>query len=342
MVLALGHAAKVVSIPVSGQIATKTQNLKLLLMTVVLLTTVSAAGYNFAYTLPAIMSIYLLVNAFSSNMGPIGDALILPIIKRHNLDYGSSRLWGSVSIVFLAFFTGQVVGLISIDWVILILICAYASILLVIAPIQVEPRVTTAGARSNFFSALKETRFRLLVCSAGVCQASHAFMYSYGSLYWLSHGLTPQVVGALWSLGVISEVAVFSLSKRYLKALSPEWKVTLACMTAVIRWLLLGAFPNLAAAIVVQALQGGTLALTQIGVAEYINQRVHQSNVASATTTYAFFSYAILMATATYFGGLLYSIEKAAVFMMAAGWCAFGFTAAVLNIRRQRTFVQNQ
>ena len=56
--------------------------------------------------------------------------------------------------------------------------------------------------------------FLLFLLAASFVQASHALYYSFGSLHWRAQGIPDGAIGALWSVGVVAEVALFAVSGR--------------------------------------------------------------------------------------------------------------------------------
>jgi len=84
----------------------------------------------------------------------------------------------------------------------------------------------------------------------GTCmlmQASHGAYYAFYSIYLESKGYDSTTIGALWALGVAIEVIVFLGMHRLLDRFGARRMLLLSLALAVVRWLLIGLFINLAA-----------------------------------------------------------------------------------------------
>jgi PPP family 3-phenylpropionic acid transporter len=149
-------------------------------------------------------------------------------------------------------------------------------------------------------------------------------------LYWIDAGLSPTTIGLLWAGGILSEVLAFSLSRRLVERWGPAPVIGLGCAAGLLRWTILGLDGGLAGAVVVQALQGGTLALNQAAVAKYIASSVPEGLVSSAAGLYAAFGYGLLLAACIFVGGQLYPTVGGGIYLIASGLCAFGLVCATL------------
>ena len=54
--------------------------------------------------------------------------------------------------------------------------------------------------------------------AAGLGQASHGFLYAFGSVYFEALGYSKFVIGMLWAASVMAEVLMFAFSNRFYKA----------------------------------------------------------------------------------------------------------------------------
>ncbi|MGL5429414.1 MAG: 3-phenylpropionate MFS transporter, partial [Vibrio sp.] len=140
---------------------------------------------------------------------PLSDALANYYSKLKMLDYGRTRLWGSV-----AFIAGStVVGFLVAQWGSHMIL--YTALVGMAASLLLGFRKTTPMPvteqqddmqRPKLTQLLTEwpiVKFLLLIA---LLQGSHAAYYSLGSIYWKQAGHSEDIIGYLWSLGVVSEV----------------------------------------------------------------------------------------------------------------------------------------
>jgi PPP family 3-phenylpropionic acid transporter len=77
----------------------------------------------------------------------------------------------------------------------------------------------------------------LLACF--LIQASHGPYYTFFSIYAEDNGYSRSIVGQLWSLGVLAEVAVFYYMYRWLPKYGAKFLLVTAMLLTVIRWWLI-------------------------------------------------------------------------------------------------------
>jgi MFS transporter, PPP family, 3-phenylpropionic acid transporter len=326
-----GIALRLLATPAVATIADRSGKRKRLLAIVV----IGAAGCSLLYYLAGrlhsvdafiwILIVYALTNLFSSNILPLGDSVLLPYLKERRLDYGSVRRWGSICFVCVSVTLGLAVEKLGAAVTIAFLVTCYAALSIVVAYLPGDGNAASAAQARAPWPLLRQRSLLLLLGSAAVVQASHATFYFYGSLYWLSHGLSPASIGALWALGVLCEIAVFSASHRFAERITAASLIALGSACAVARWGLLAWDGGIGVGLIVQLLQGGTLALTQVGVARYATSTFPREAMSTVTGIYYTFAYGIFSAAFVYAGGAAYLRAAALPFAVAAACCACAF-----------------
>lgn len=105
---------------------------------------------------------------------------------------------------------------------------------------QITPMPVTEHEAHAVRPKLKElltewpvVKFLLLVA---LIQGSHAAYYSFGSIYWKQAGHSEDIIGYLWSLGVVAEVLVFAFSKRWFAGWSLRTLFFVASLGVIARW----------------------------------------------------------------------------------------------------------
>jgi MFS transporter, PPP family, 3-phenylpropionic acid transporter len=89
---------------------------------------------------------------------------------------------------------------------------------------------------ADAFELVRAPLFLLFLLAASMVQASHAFYYSFGSLHWRAQGIPDGVIGALWSVGVVAEIALFAASGRVIASIGTTRLLMLAGLAATLRW----------------------------------------------------------------------------------------------------------
>jgi PPP family 3-phenylpropionic acid transporter len=180
------------------------------------LTAISAVLYAclaLAPGTPAILLVLALGSVAQAGIIPLGDHVVLAHIReRPGLDFGRIRLWGSVSFLLINVAGGLVIarsGTWIIPWLIMLL-TALALLVILAAPRPPDHRAAAAAVGdepSRDHARLAALRFAAI--GSALINASHAMLYSFGSLYWRGGGLGEDVIGLLWAIGVVAEILLF-------------------------------------------------------------------------------------------------------------------------------------
>ncbi len=271
--LSLGSILAIVANPIVGVIADRTGRRERLLI-ILGSTTALMSLFNFiAEGFTIILMVYLSVRLFSSGLIPLSESIVLANMKWLDLDFGRIRSWGSAAVVALSPILGILIDRTGPTAIIVVLSMAYAiqAFVACALPVQIkEERTRERGPSAPMREVLRIPGFNLLLGSAAISQACHGVFYTYSTFYWLAAGHSAMTIGTLWALGVMAEIVVFKFSHLITRRFSFVM-IAAACGAGILRWGLLGLSGELPVAILVQLLQGATLALTQVGVAAYMN-----------------------------------------------------------------------
>jgi len=153
--------------------------------------------------------------------------------------YSRIRLWGSVGFIVTASLLAPVIERYGIQHLPLILLCILGLTCINTLFVR-ETSAPTAKpvAMSMLKICLQPSVFALLMASF-LIQASHGPYYTFFSIYTEANGYSRSLIGQLWSLGVLAEVAVFFLVYRWLPRFGAKRLLVIAMLLTVIRWWLI-------------------------------------------------------------------------------------------------------
>lgn len=255
-----------------------------------------------------IVAVVVLVAVFWDTLVPLGDAIALSGVRKFGMDYGQVRLWGSVAFVGANIIAGAMIGALSGSIVLPILFFVYGAV--VCATLGLPRNAVEKNTKDKLDTKFTATAFRhpvlLLALAIGaLCQASHAMIYGFGSLYWQQAGFSGLEIGALWAVGVLAEVVLFGFSKQILARLGPSGLLVVGALAVVLRWLLFPVHWSFAGYFVLQILHGATFGAAHLGVMHMISQRVPDEQTGRAQANYFLIS-GVLMAFVTIMSGQLF------------------------------------
>jgi PPP family 3-phenylpropionic acid transporter len=174
---------------------------------------------------------------------PLIESFANTVTLRSGHGYGRMRAWGSVA--FMIGNVGMGALLILPDGAALLpyitaglLLCLCVSVL---GPTwqPPTPRLDPRAAAAALAVAAP------LLAPALLLQASHAFYYSFGTIWWIDHGVAKGSTGIVWGAAVAAEIVVYRYAARRLEKIPPATLLAVCCVVAIGRWLLLAIDPPL-------------------------------------------------------------------------------------------------
>jgi PPP family 3-phenylpropionic acid transporter len=277
----------------------------------------------------------VLFNLCCGPVVPLSDAMANYYSRLKMLDYGRTRLWGSIAFIAGSTVVGFLVAKFGTD---MILYTALAGVLvaLVLSMRNTNPMPVTTeevdAERPKLSELLREVPVIKFLALAALIQGSHAAYYSFSSIYWKGAGYSEDIIGYLWSLGVVAEVAVFALSKRLFAGWSLRALFVVAALGVVARWGLTASTTALVALVLIQLLHGVTFAMAHIAAIQYI-QHCEQRKMVALQALYNAIPLGAFIALMTTFSGWGYEHWGANVFWVMA---AMGVLALFIKLDPQQ------
>ncbi|KJY84196.1 MFS transporter [Vibrio galatheae] len=265
---------------------------------------------------------------------PLSDSMANYYSRLQMLDYGRTRLWGSI-----AFIAGStVVGFLAAQYgsdMILFTALAGVTAALVFSMRNINPMPVTMDdentERPKLADMLRERPVIKFLVLVSLIQGSHAAYYSFSSIYWKEAGYSEDIIGYLWSLGVVAEVAIFAFSKRLFSGWTLRALFAVAALGVVVRWGLTASTTALVALVLIQLLHGVTFAMAHIAAIQYI-QHSEQRKMVALQALYNAIPLGAFIALMTALSGWGYENWGANVFWAMA---AMGVLALLIKVEQK-------
>jgi len=204
---------------------------------------------------------------FTAAQGPIAESMALAAAGGDAGKYGRMRQWGSIGFIAAVSATGPLLDWLGARWL-TVPMGALALLVLLVSwnvargsrsrgaavtgtapadPAGVDPeglgrRVDGPAQRRppSVWRRLREPRIALFFVSCGLMMFAHAALYAFFSLYLDRHGYAKTWIGAIWSLGVVAEIALFRWQSGLFERFGalPLLSFSMAC--AALRFALIG------------------------------------------------------------------------------------------------------
>ncbi len=182
---------------------------------------------------------------------PQFEAVTLNHLGEHSVRYTRIRLWGSVGFIVTVFVVGGALDLMDISvlpWIVLALMAAIA---LASLSVKESDRQSREGEHAaSLWSVLKRPSVAALLAACFLMQASHGPYYVFFTIQMEDVGHSRQLIGALWSLGVLAEVVLFLIMHRLAPRFGLRILFLVSFIATAVRWVLLAFFADVLAVVV--------------------------------------------------------------------------------------------
>ncbi len=201
---------------------------------------IALARGHYGWLLPLVCLLYF----FTAAQGPIAESMALAAARGEAGVYGRMRQWGSIGFILAVAAAGPLLDWLGVRWLVALLALLALGVLGVSWRVarRAVPVVASAVARGTegatappgpssppgataplgatappgasasprpIWRRLREPRLALFFLSCALMMFAHAALYAFYSLYLDRHGYAKTWIGAVWTLGVIAEIALF-------------------------------------------------------------------------------------------------------------------------------------
>ena len=236
--------------------------------------------------------------------------------------YARIRVWGSVGFIITVLILGIAVDLRGPAVVLPVLFGIYLSIWfssLLIRDPDPQPHPEEQPPISTILRKPPVIAF-FLVCF--LLQAGHGTYYAFFSIFMEEVGYSKTLIGQLWAIGVVAEVVVFLFMHRLLQRFGARKVLIASLFLAVLRWLLIGMFPQqLGLLLVAQILHAATFGTFHASAIHLVHHYFTGRHQGRGQALYSSLSFGAGGAIGSLYSGFLWNSAGPAV--------AFGVAAAV-------------
>lgn len=171
---------------------------------------------------------------------PLMETLTFDHLRSEPTRYSRIRLWGSIGFIVTVLGVGALLDhqpLASLLWM-----CALSLAGVVVCALLIpEVHVSHIDAvQRPIGRILRQPRVRALLVACFAMAAAHGALNIFYSIFLSDHGYSKSLVGGLWMLGVIAEIAVFFYMARAMRRFSLRQILLASFATAVVRFVTIG------------------------------------------------------------------------------------------------------
>lgn len=339
MIMAAVTAGRIITAPLIGGLADQFGRRRQILSLLALCTLLIFFGFGQVDGFGALLWLSLPFAMAWTGMGPLGENTAALGLKQRGLDYGRVRLWGSFAFIAGTLGMAQWLTPAGDGWIHPVIVAGLGLVLL--ACLGLPEVAVTPGRRrgSSLVAPLRQLPavpgLVTFFIAGGLIQASHGFYYGFGTLHWRAVGFSDQWIGWLWAVGVLAEIALFTLAGRFLGRVGHWDLLILAALGAVLRWLVIGRLHDGTALVLVQCLHGLSFGLCHLAAMHYMVHKVPVPLTATAQAVNAALSGGVLMGVSMLVSGPLFARHGGDGYWAMAAMAGIGLLAS-LAARRSR------
>ncbi|MBO1518911.1 3-phenylpropionate MFS transporter [Oceanisphaera pacifica] len=278
------------------------------------------AGFYLSQSLWALVILMLALNLIYPALMPVNEALASRLIQQVRLDYGKSRLWGSFAFIVANVAVGSLSNHWGAQWILHAMLMSLALMWLMsfspMTPAPVEQHKERQG--NSVLTVWRQPEMKRFLLVVSLLQGSHAFYYGFSALHWQSQGYATTTIGYLWGLGVLAEIAVLALNRRWFEGMSAQGLLLAGAAFALVRWGILGSTTELIWLVVAQLLHAGSFCLSHLGAMRYISRDLKPEAVIGAQALYGALALGLVVAVLLVASGKLYPTLGGQTFWLMA------------------------
>lgn len=325
----------VVSVLGIGILAHRLGRLRGLLMALSVAAIVMMGAYEQAHSFLALLLIGLVWGCIWSPSMALYDGVLVNEAKARGFVYGNLRIFASVAFITGTLLCGVFVdrfgppSVLYVGW-----IGAFCMLPLALALPPGEPRPRDSHAPFGMMDLLCSRPFQLFMIAMGLAQASHAVLYSFGTLTWRAAGLDDFTIGLLWGLSVAVEILLMAVSGWLIPRIGVTGLMATGLGCGIVRWTGMAFTTELPALVVLQTLHAGTFAACHLGAMGFIQRALPASGVALGQSVYYALGTGAMQAVIFQLAGLLYARVGQYAFLGMTVISTIGLAAMLLLMRR--------
>lgn len=319
-----------------GWVAHRLGNVRGVILVLAGAATLLMTGYEFAYSFLAILAVSLVWGGVWAPTMALYDGVLVTETKARGFNYGSLRVWGSITFILGTILCGVAVELAGPAWVLYVAFVGIALLVplgLLLPKAEMHRRDSGEHAPFGILDLLRSRPFLLFLVAAGLGQASHAVLNSFGTLTWRAAGLSDITISLLWGESVAVEILLMLGSARLLARLGPCGLIGFGLACGLVRWLGMAFTTDLFALVFLQALHAGTFAACHLGAMAFLQRALPASGAALGQSVYYAIGTGAAQAMIYQAAGLLYAAYGQRAFLGMFVVSAVGLMALVLLAR---------
>ena len=267
---------------------------------------------------------------------PQFEATTFNYLHEETQRYSSIRLWGSVGFVVAALLIGYLLETSTASIVPIALLVMFALIWLNSLIVPERSAGHLPLDEDSILTVIKRPEVLALIVVVFLMQASHGPYYTFYSIYLEDNGYSKTIIGGLWALGVLAEIAVFLVMHRLIPKFGLRNMLLFSLLVASLRWLLLGSYvESFFMIIAIQLGHAATFGVFHAVAIQYFHQYFRGRHQGRGQALYSSMSFGAGGALGALVAGYTWSLGAILTFAIAAAMSMLAVLITLLFVRNQ-------
>jgi len=281
-------------------------------------------------------AVMLVMSLLSAGALPIVESMTLSALEGRAERYGPVRLWGSVGFIVGVLGTGVWLDAHGPQSLLGVVVTMVAVALLVSVGLPASHAAAAAPrGQASLAGVLRRPDVRAFLAACACMAAAHGALYGFFSLHAEAAGFRKSVIGALWTLGVVAEIAIFMAWPRLAARFTLRTLLVASFACAAVRFAAIGwGVQVLALLVLAQLLHAATFGVFHAAAVSSVHRLFPAGLQASGQSLYSSLSYGLGGGAGTLAAGWAWeTYGPAACFSLASAFALAGGLLVVWRVR---------
>lgn len=274
-----------------------------------------------------LMSIF---SIFGAAILPFAEATTQEEQEKGMLDYGRTRLWGTISFILAAIFFGKLLDKVEDIWI-LYGFLFFLILLSLVSFIMPAGKMGKEFRHKEIRQVLVKRSTWIFLCCIFLMQVSHGAFYGFYSIYLAELGVHDSGIGLQWAISAASEFSIFFFASRILGSFRSGASFSVCLLIAALRWTLTGSTASYFWLSVWQCLHAFTFGLFHITCMRLIHRIFPEGFRSFGQSLYSSIGGGLGSFTGVVLCGYLWDIQGAKVFWTSGCLALIAFFLSLLS-----------
>lgn len=238
--------------------------------------------------------------------------------EKGKLDYGRTRLWGTISFILLAITFGFFLDTGDSAWI-LYGILGFFALLSGVSLAMPKGKIHFDLKHEHLREALRTPVTWVFLLVAFLMYMSHGTFYGFFSIYLSELGYSDSRIGLQWAVAAGSEISIFFFARRILLKFPSRSLLIFCCLAAALRWFLIGSSSSFAWLIAFQTLHAFTFGLFHVTSMRLVHRLFPEGSRSFGQALYTSFSGGLGSVLGLLISGRLWNDWHGLAFHVSAG-----------------------